>query len=100
MGRPLALQGKAAAAAPHLKCGHDFHASVICDRCKQPIVAADMRYRLAYDPKASSAPGPAIRRPDGGHLRLFSASTSLNRMILPDPVRGISATRWVASGIL
>ena len=31
---------------------------------------------------------------------LFSASTSLKRMIFPDPVRGISETMWVASGIL
>ena len=30
----------------------------------------------------------------------FNASTSLNRMILPEPVRGISETMWVASGIL
>lgn len=30
----------------------------------------------------------------------LSASTSLKRMILPEPVRGISETIWVASGIL
>jgi DNA-binding HxlR family transcriptional regulator len=42
----------------HLTCGHDFQASVNCDRCKQPIVAADMQYRLAYDPKAFGALGP------------------------------------------
>jgi DNA-binding HxlR family transcriptional regulator len=42
----------------HTACGHDFHASVICDKCKQPIVAADMQYKLAYDPKAFGALGP------------------------------------------
>jgi DNA-binding HxlR family transcriptional regulator len=42
----------------HLKCGRDFHASVICDKCHNPIVAADMQYRLSYDPKAFGALGP------------------------------------------
>src|SRR3984885_10284099 len=42
----------------HLKCGHDFEPSVDCDRCKKPIIAADMRYRLAYDPKSFGALGP------------------------------------------
>jgi DNA-binding HxlR family transcriptional regulator len=42
----------------HLKCGHDFEPSVNCERCKKPIIAADMRYRLAYDPKSFGALGP------------------------------------------
>jgi DNA-binding HxlR family transcriptional regulator len=42
----------------HLSCGHDFHASVICDKCHRPIVAADMKYKLSYDPKAFGALGP------------------------------------------
>jgi DNA-binding HxlR family transcriptional regulator len=42
----------------HLTCDRDFHASVICDKCQQPIVAADMQYRLSYDPKAFGALGP------------------------------------------
>lgn len=42
----------------HLACGHDFHAEVVCDRCKEPIVAADMRYKLTYDPKSFGALGP------------------------------------------
>ena len=42
----------------HVTCGHDFHPSVNCDRCKQPIVAADMRYRLTYNPKSFGALGP------------------------------------------
>jgi len=42
----------------HLTCGHDFHAAVICDKCNKPIIAADMQYRLSYDPKAFGALGP------------------------------------------
>jgi DNA-binding HxlR family transcriptional regulator len=42
----------------HLACGHDFHAAVVCDHCKEPIAAADMRYRLTYDPKTFGALGP------------------------------------------
>ncbi len=51
-------KGKSPLLLKHLACGHDFHASVICDRCKQPIVAADMRYRLTYNPEAFGALGP------------------------------------------
>ncbi|MGP0058142.1 MAG: winged helix-turn-helix transcriptional regulator [Beijerinckiaceae bacterium] len=42
----------------HISCGRDFHASVICNRCQKPIIAADMKYRLNYDPKAFGALGP------------------------------------------
>jgi hypothetical protein len=42
----------------HLACGHDFYAAVVCDRCKKPIIAAEMRYRLAYDPASFGALGP------------------------------------------
>lgn len=42
----------------HIDCGHDFHASVICDKCHRPIVAADMQYRLNYDPRDFGALGP------------------------------------------
>jgi DNA-binding HxlR family transcriptional regulator len=51
-------KGKPPLLLKHLSCGHDFHAEVVCDHCKQPIVAADMRYRLAYDPKSFGALGP------------------------------------------
>jgi DNA-binding HxlR family transcriptional regulator len=47
---PLTLQ--------HLTCGHYFFASVVCDHCKKPIIAADMKYKLTYDPKAFGALGP------------------------------------------
>src|ERR1700760_3953493 len=51
-------KGKPPLILTHLKCGHDFQPSVNCDHCKQPIVAAEMRYRLRYDPKAFGALGP------------------------------------------
>jgi DNA-binding HxlR family transcriptional regulator len=50
--------GKPPLLLKHVTCGHDFHASVICDQCKQPISAAEMRYKLTYDPKAFGALGP------------------------------------------
>lgn len=42
----------------HKTCGLEFRAEVICDQCHKPIVAADMKYRLTYDPKAYGALGP------------------------------------------
>jgi DNA-binding HxlR family transcriptional regulator len=42
----------------HVKCGHDFKASVICNKCHKPVIAADMQYRLNYDPKDYGALGP------------------------------------------
>lgn len=51
-------RGKPPLLLKHHSCGHDFHAAVICDRCNEPIVAADMRYKLSYDPKAFGALGP------------------------------------------
>ena len=33
----------------HLDCGHDFSAVVICDKCRKPVEAHAMRYRLNYD---------------------------------------------------
>lgn len=53
-------KGKPPLILTHLKCGHDFRPSVNCDHCKQPIVAADMRYRLAYDPASFGALGPRV----------------------------------------
>ena len=39
----------------HLNCGKDFHPTVICDQCKQPLVAAEMRYLMNYkDPAPES----------------------------------------------
>lgn len=50
--------GKPPLILTHKSCGHDFQAVVICDQCKRPIVAADMKYRLTYDPRAFGALGP------------------------------------------
>ncbi len=51
-------KGKPPLLLRHSKCEHDFHASVICDKCHKPIVAADMQYKLNYDPKDYGALGP------------------------------------------
>ncbi len=51
-------RGKPPLLLKHIRCGRDFYASVNCDRCGKPIVAADMRYKLTYDPKAYGALGP------------------------------------------
>jgi DNA-binding HxlR family transcriptional regulator len=51
-------KGKPPLLLRHVKCGHDFHASVICDQCQKPIIAADMQYKLSYDPAAFGALGP------------------------------------------
>jgi DNA-binding HxlR family transcriptional regulator len=51
-------RGKPPLLLRHSKCGQDFHASVICNKCEKPIIAADMQYRLNYDPKAYGALGP------------------------------------------
>jgi DNA-binding HxlR family transcriptional regulator len=42
----------------HGKCGRDFHACVICDKCGKPVIAADMQYRLNYNPRDYGALGP------------------------------------------
>jgi DNA-binding HxlR family transcriptional regulator len=42
----------------HSICGQEFHPVVICDRCRTPINAGVMRYRLSYDPGDYGATGP------------------------------------------
>ena len=51
-------KGKPPLVLRHTKCDHDFQASVICNECGKPIVAADMQYRLNYDPRDYGALGP------------------------------------------
>jgi len=51
-------KGKPPLLLRHGKCGHDFHAAVICNKCQEPIIAADMQYRLHYDPRDFGALGP------------------------------------------
>jgi DNA-binding HxlR family transcriptional regulator len=51
-------KGKLPLLLRHVKCDHDFHASVICDKCQKSIIAADMQYKLSYDPAAFGALGP------------------------------------------
>ena len=92
-------KGKPPLLLKHLTCGHDFHAEVDL----RPLQAADRRRRHAVPAGLRSQ---VLRRSGASLGRLTSGrsgsmlSTSLKRMILPEPVRGISATKWVASGIL
>jgi DNA-binding HxlR family transcriptional regulator len=51
-------KGKLPLLLRHTTCGHDFQASVICSECNKPIIAADMQYRLNYDPRDYNALGP------------------------------------------
>jgi DNA-binding HxlR family transcriptional regulator len=51
-------KGKPPLLLRHTKCEHDLHAAVICDKCHGPIIAADMQYKLNYDPKTYGALGP------------------------------------------
>jgi DNA-binding HxlR family transcriptional regulator len=51
----------------HSVCGRQFHPVVICDRCRKPIHAGVMRYRLSYDPAdygASASRNVPRRRSD------------------------------------
>ena len=40
----------------HYGCGLDFQATVICDKCRQPLRAKEMSYRLNYRPKEDGRP--------------------------------------------
>jgi DNA-binding HxlR family transcriptional regulator len=46
----------------HGTCGKDFTPTVICDRCRKPVTASNMKYRLEYDPRDYEA--------DGNHNRV------------------------------
>jgi DNA-binding HxlR family transcriptional regulator len=35
----------------HGTCGNDFLPTVVCDKCRKPVTAANMKYRLGYDPR-------------------------------------------------
>ena len=41
----------------HDACGKDFTPTVICDRCRKPVTASNMKYRLEYDPRDYEADG-------------------------------------------
>jgi DNA-binding HxlR family transcriptional regulator len=45
----------------HHDCGKDFTPAVICDRCRVPIEAHAMRYRMNYDPRDYGAPEESDR---------------------------------------
>jgi len=45
----------------HRDCGKDFTPAVICDRCRKPIAAHDMSYRMNYHPRDFGAPDVSDR---------------------------------------
>ena len=45
----------------HRDCGNDFTPIVICDHCRKPIEANNMRYRMNYDPGDFGAPAVSDR---------------------------------------
>lgn len=51
-------KGKPPLILTHTVCGRDFDPQVVCDKCRQPIDAAGMRYRLSYDPATFGVSGP------------------------------------------
>jgi hypothetical protein len=50
--------GKPPTQLTHGTCGRDFTARVICDRCRKPVTAFNMKYRLTYDPGLRSPRQP------------------------------------------
>lgn len=44
--------GKPPLKLTHIDCGKDFDPTVICDQCKQPLIAAEMRYMMNYSDPA------------------------------------------------
>ena len=47
--------GKAPRILTHQTCGKDFDPVVICDRCRKPIDASVMQYKLSYNPQGTAA---------------------------------------------
>ncbi|MGE0852023.1 MAG: winged helix-turn-helix transcriptional regulator [Hyphomicrobiaceae bacterium] len=39
----------------HKTCGKDFTPRVICDKCRKPVTAHNMKYRMKYDPQSYEA---------------------------------------------
>jgi len=56
--------GKPPLVLTHTACGHDFDPTVICHRCREPLRAADMSYKLNYvlppDRDRTAKPGRPI----------------------------------------
>jgi DNA-binding HxlR family transcriptional regulator len=48
----------------HLSCGHDFHAEVCCDHCRQPLRAVDVDYAMHYDDPLDSRRGGGCHTPE------------------------------------
>jgi len=51
--------GKPPLILTHTDCGADFDPAVVCDRCRQPVQAREMRYELHYPDPMSKKDRPA-----------------------------------------
>jgi len=49
-------RGKPPLVLRHKECGRDFNPTVVCNRCREPLRAQDMSYRLNYRPRSDSRP--------------------------------------------
>jgi DNA-binding HxlR family transcriptional regulator len=52
------VSDKAPLILTHRDCGNHFLPSIVCDHCRQPLRAHDMRYRLNYRPSRADWPEP------------------------------------------
>jgi DNA-binding HxlR family transcriptional regulator len=57
------ISGKPPLILTHLDCGNDFLPLMVCDHCRAPLHAREMRYRLNYPPVGADRPGPPARLP-------------------------------------
>ena len=49
-------RGKPPLVLRHKECGRDFNPTVVCNRCREPLRAQDMSYRLNYRPRSDGRP--------------------------------------------
>jgi DNA-binding HxlR family transcriptional regulator len=52
------VSDKAPLILTHLDCGKDFLPLIVCDHCREPLRAHDMRFRLNYKPLGANWPKP------------------------------------------
>lgn len=57
-GNRCLSKGKLPLLLKHTACKHHFHASANCDHSKQPVVTANMRYKLIYNPRSFGTLSP------------------------------------------
>jgi DNA-binding HxlR family transcriptional regulator len=67
----------------HATCGKDFTPTVICDRCRKPVTASNMRHRLRYDARDYEADSS-----DGRVAPAASDACATVRSLTPGRQRG------------